>query len=114
MDHSTCTEGRVSDDIETLRRERDRFVALAFCAADLLLEVDSGHIITFAAGAAGATRALVGQTPEELTGNGLRGFIAPEDRALVDELMRGMAPASRLDPFKNSRSVTIAPMKDSE
>ena len=37
MEHGERIEGGVSGYIESLRRERDRFVALAFCAADLLL-----------------------------------------------------------------------------
>ncbi len=32
--------------IETLKKERDRFVALAFCAADVLFEVDENRAIT--------------------------------------------------------------------
>ena len=41
----------VSGYLESLRRDRDRFVALAFCAADLLFEVDSRNVVAFAAGA---------------------------------------------------------------
>lgn len=36
---------------DPIRAERDRFVAFAFAAADLLLEVDGAGKITFAAGA---------------------------------------------------------------
>ncbi len=34
-----------------MRGERDRFVALAFCWADLLLELDSNETVVFAAAA---------------------------------------------------------------
>ena len=38
-------------DVDSLRAERDRFVALAFCNADLLFELDSAGEVTFAVGA---------------------------------------------------------------
>ena len=41
----------MSQPLDTIRGERDRFVAFAFAAADLLLEVDDAGKITFAAGA---------------------------------------------------------------
>jgi EAL domain-containing protein (putative c-di-GMP-specific phosphodiesterase class I) len=85
----------VSGYVESLRRDRDRFVALAFCAADLLLEVNAQGRITFAAG---ATLSLVGRTPEEIAGSLLLDMIAPEDRVLMSEFLRGMTPGSRLDP----------------
>jgi PAS domain-containing protein len=50
---------------EDLRAERDRFVALAFCSADLLVELDPTGAITFAAG---ATKVFTGRSPEELGG----------------------------------------------
>jgi len=31
----------VSGYVESLKRDRDRFVALAFCAADLLIEINA-------------------------------------------------------------------------
>lgn len=95
MELGERSEGGVSGYIESLRRERDRFVALAFCAADLLLEIDSERTITYAAG---ATQSLIGKSPEQLTGEYFPDLIAPEDRILVDELIRSMTPGSRLDP----------------
>ena len=37
--------------VDTLKKERDRFVALDFCAADILFEVDVDQLSTYAAGA---------------------------------------------------------------
>ena len=95
MELGERNEGGVSGYIESLRRERDRFVALAFCAADLLLEINSESNITYAAG---ATQSLVGKSPEQLTGKFFPDLIAPEDRILLEELIRSMTPGSRLDP----------------
>jgi len=86
----------VSGYVESLRRDRDRFVALAFCAADLLLEVDSSNAIIFAAG---ASHSLIGQPPESLVGKTFLDIVVPEDVPLITELLKGMAPGSRLDPI---------------
>ena len=83
------------DRVEALRLERDRFVALAFCAADMLLETDGSQAVTYAAG---ATKALTGLAPEALLGARLRDLIAPADRMYLDELVRAMRPGARLDP----------------
>jgi EAL domain-containing protein (putative c-di-GMP-specific phosphodiesterase class I)/GGDEF domain-containing protein len=85
----------VSGYVESLRRERDRFVALAFCAADLLLEINAEGRITFAAG---ATQSLVGKPPESLSGTLFLDLMARQDRPLMAEFLRGMTPGSRLDP----------------
>ena len=53
----------VSGFVKSQRRDRDRFVALAFCAADLLLEVNASREIIFAAG---AFHSLIGKPPESL------------------------------------------------
>lgn len=85
----------VSGYVESLKRDRDRFVALAFCAADLLLEVDSLDNISFAAG---ATLSLLGRHPKELSGTSFMELLVDEDRAMVRELVRGMMPGARLEP----------------
>ena len=46
-----------SGTLARLRLERDRFIAFAFAGADVLLELDTGHRVGYAAG---ATRALFG------------------------------------------------------
>lgn len=85
----------VSGYVESLKRDRDRFVALAFCAADLLLEINAKGAITFSAG---ATQSLVGKPPEGLIGAPFMALIAEPDRPLVRELIGGMTPGARLDP----------------
>ena len=86
----------VSEYVESLRRDRDRFVALAFCAADMLLEVDAANEIIFAAG---ASYSLIGQQPEDLVGQAFLDLVVPEDVPLISELLKGMTPGSRLDPI---------------
>jgi EAL domain-containing protein (putative c-di-GMP-specific phosphodiesterase class I)/GGDEF domain-containing protein len=86
----------VSGYVESLRRDRDRFVALAFCAADLLLEVNAANEIVFAAG---ASHSLIGQPPESLVNKAFLDLVVPEDVPLIAELLKGMSPGSRLDPI---------------
>ncbi len=96
MDNATNLQGAgVSGYIESLRRERDRFVAFAFCDADLLLEINAKHAVKFVTG---ATQSLVSRSPEEIMGRPLEKLIAPQDRLLITELLRGLAPGNRLDP----------------
>jgi len=84
-----------SDYVDNLRRDRERFVALAFCAADVLFETEADLKISYAAG---ATVALTCTALEEIVGQPLLDIIAPVDRPLIDELIRGMSSAKRLDP----------------
>jgi EAL domain-containing protein (putative c-di-GMP-specific phosphodiesterase class I)/GGDEF domain-containing protein len=81
--------------LETLKRERDRFVALAFCAADVLLEVDGDCKIAFAAG---ASKALIDRDAEQTVGQPLIDLLAPEDRPILGELLRGMRRNARIEP----------------
>jgi EAL domain-containing protein (putative c-di-GMP-specific phosphodiesterase class I)/GGDEF domain-containing protein len=90
-------QGGVSGYVESLRRERDRFVALAFCAADILIEINSEQKISFAAG---ATQSLVGAEPEALMGTDFANLIHPEKQLLVQELLANMSPGTRLDPVQ--------------
>jgi EAL domain-containing protein (putative c-di-GMP-specific phosphodiesterase class I) len=85
----------VSGYVESLKRDRDRFVALAFCAADLLIEINANGIVTFSAG---ATQSLMGKRPEELIGLSFMSLMAEPYQALVRELISGMTPGARLDP----------------
>jgi len=86
----------VSGYIENLRKDRDRFVALAFCAAGLLLEVNASSEIIFAAG---ASHSLIGKPPESLVGTAFLDLVVPENVPLIAELLKGMKPGSRLDPI---------------
>ena len=92
--HATARHNK-PDQIESLKRERDRFVALAFCAADVLIEADRDCKITYAAG---ATVAVTGYSSDQVVGDSLLEIIAPDDRAILRELIRGMTVGKRLQP----------------
>ena len=67
-----------------MRAERDRFVALAFCWGDVLIELDADENIVFAAG---PTVPLVDRQPSQLVGSKFSDIIADPDRALASELL---------------------------
>jgi len=78
-----------------LRSERDRFVAFAFAAADLLIEVSSEGRILFAAGAA---QALTGKPPAGLLGKPVLEMWLPADRVLMSRMLR-QAQQDRIGPL---------------
>lgn len=82
--------------LDTLKRERDRFVALAFCAADVLFELDGAGKITYAAG---ATVALTDLEPEDAIGRDFIDLIDASDRGYVSERMVSLGTANRLEPI---------------
>lgn len=81
-------------DLGSLRAERDRFVALAFCNADLLFEVDVAGEITFAVG---ATKAFTGSNAEELKGARIRDLVSDTDQRKLDRLLRDARVGVRID-----------------
>ncbi|HUN45774.1 MAG TPA: EAL domain-containing protein [Stellaceae bacterium] len=78
-----------------LRSERDRFVAFAFAAADLLIEVSPEGRILFCAGAA---QALTGKAPAGLLGTPVLELWLPGDRALMARMLR-QASSGRVGPL---------------
>lgn len=75
-------------------RDRDRFVALAFCRADLLFELDDRQRIVFAAG---ASPLLLGQHPDRLKGIPFLELITEEDRRLTAEMLEAARGQGRID-----------------
>ena len=74
--------------------QKDRYLAFAFAAADLLVEVVASGKITFAAG---AFKARFGLSPEQLVGSDLgKLFVLPDrsalDLALATTVIRGRLP----------------------
>ncbi len=61
----TMVKQQTRDPLGALRRERERFVALAFWSADIVMELDSQGEIVFATG---STEALLGTGQNELVG----------------------------------------------
>ena len=79
---------------ENLKTERDRFVALAFCSADLLVELDKAGVITFAAG---ATNVFTGRSPDELKGLRINDLVHESDLRKLDRLLRDARAGTRID-----------------
>lgn len=77
------------------RNERDRYVAFAFAAADLLVEVDDAGQIVFAAG---ASQSLTRRDAGSLNGTPVLDIVAPGDRALAKVLLASLSHRGRLSP----------------
>jgi EAL domain-containing protein (putative c-di-GMP-specific phosphodiesterase class I)/GGDEF domain-containing protein len=75
-------------------RERDRFVALAFCRADILLELDDDLDVVFAAG---ATQFLLGEAPDKLRHRSFLDLIADPDRPMASEMLEAARAQGRID-----------------
>ena len=73
---------------------RDRFVAFAFCWADVLFELNPSRTVTFAVG---ATKAVMGMGPEQVMGKNFMELVAPKDRVLVEQLLFMTARKGRID-----------------
>jgi EAL domain-containing protein (putative c-di-GMP-specific phosphodiesterase class I) len=74
---------------------RERLLAFAFAAADLLVEVDENGTITFAAG---AFPSRFGHPPAQAVGTPVERLIAPEDRAALQAGLAHLALRGRLRP----------------
>jgi EAL domain-containing protein (putative c-di-GMP-specific phosphodiesterase class I) len=79
-----------------LRGQRDRFVAFAFAAADLLLEVDGNGRIAFAAG---ASQRLHGSDTERLIGTAFADLLAPSERPIAGALLKSIGRGGRFIPI---------------
>ncbi len=73
---------------------RDRFVAFAFCWADMLVELDPSRRVLFAVG---ATKAILGVGPEGVIGRNFMDMVSPKDRVLVDQLLFMTSKKGRID-----------------
>ena len=75
---------------------RDRFLAFAFAASDLLIEVSPDGTIDFAAG---AFKARFGLLPENFIGRHIRLLFSPADHASVDAALFVTALRGRMTPL---------------
>ncbi len=75
--------------------ERERFVAFAFAAADLLVEIGPDQRIVFAAG---AFRARLGNPPESFIGQPAVNLLALEDRPTFAAALAVLPARGRLPP----------------
>lgn len=80
---------------ERVRLERDRHVAFAFAAADLLIEAGVDGVIVAASGAA---QAVLGLELRALAGRRLGDVVAPADQPLVRRLLQQVQQLGRIDP----------------
>ena len=74
--------------------DRDLLAAMAFCWADMLLEVDENGYILFVAG---ATESLLGCLPERLIGEALDKLVIKSERPLLRAYLHASSGIKRLE-----------------
>ncbi|WP_413203334.1 EAL domain-containing protein [Rhodospirillum sp. A1_3_36] len=85
--------GRLAGD-RLLRTDRDRYAALAFCWADLLLHLSGEGQILFTAG---AFKAFIGREGKDLIGTSFLSLVTPEDAPLAAQCLRMALKRGRTD-----------------
>ncbi len=93
----------------SLKLSRDRFLAFAFAASDMLVEVDSLGTIKFLAG---AVTAVTGYEDDELVGQSFYTLFADEDQEMIRTTARNSKAKSKQGPFLlkvQNRDREIAP-----
>ncbi len=83
-------------DLQPLAARRDRFLAFAFAAADLLVEASADGVIEFATG---AFHVRFGVTPESFVGCHVRKMFAPDDHSALELALSLTAMRGRLAPL---------------
>ncbi len=86
--------GRSGAGGQSLSSDRDRFVALAFCWADALFELDGDGTIVFCTG---PVRRLTGADEASLVGTPLINLIAEKDRRVFESLLGSARKRGRLE-----------------
>lgn len=76
-----------------IEADRDRFAALAMCASDILLELNSDLTIVFTCG---DTVRWTGSDPQELIGKCVLNFVAPQDQPMMREALAAAARGFRI------------------
>lgn len=97
MDDTAITDKSTSIEAAALRESAmlaRRFVALAFCRADLLFELDNDQKVKFVAG---ATPSLFGKNTNEMMGLGFLDLVHDDDKSLVSELLQSAGDKGRFD-----------------
>ena len=81
---------------DQLKDERNRFLAFAFAAADLLIEVDTALRIRFAIGAA---EGLAGRDAGALTGSNFLALFSESDRVAIAAAVKRLGVRGRIEPI---------------
>lgn len=80
--------------IPAVKQERDRFVAFAFAAADMLLELDTSHHILYLDG---ATTGFLGGSTKKWTGKDFSSLVVEEDLLKFTEAMQQTESRGRIN-----------------
>jgi PAS domain S-box-containing protein len=76
----------------SLTEQRDRFVAFAFAASDVLMEVDQDGSVVFVSG---SVKSLLGRSTNELMGTNVADLAADEDWIVLSEFLKKLQVTGR-------------------
>ncbi|TNE33644.1 MAG: EAL domain-containing protein [Alphaproteobacteria bacterium] len=89
--------------MEAMRKDKERFVAFSFAAADLLLELDAEGMVCFASGAA---KGLTGIETPKLKGQIFTDLIGEFDRDVIKQILTSMKEGDRIPPVSAKMDLT--------
>lgn len=84
----------MGDQAARLREQRDRFIAFAFAAAEVLLELSQDETVTYCAG---TTENLFGAPADQMIGMHVGALVDARDRVMLREVFNRILTAGRMD-----------------
>lgn len=84
----------MGDQAARLREQRDRFIAFAFAAAEVLLELSQDEAVTYCAG---TTDHLFGAPADQMVGMHVSSLVDARDRIMLREMFNRILTAGRMD-----------------
>lgn len=80
--------------LDRLRTQRDRFLAFAFCGADVLIEINDDNRVSYSLG---RTQRYFGEPPEALENRSFQDLTYPPDALMMVELLKRLRQSGRLE-----------------
>jgi len=88
------TDNRAPETLESLRQDRERYVAFAFATADILIEIDQNGTIVYADG---GIRALLGREAQTLIGLNFYDLVRKQDIELMQNSLGTLQAKHRME-----------------
>lgn len=90
---------------DSMKKQRDRFLAFAFASADLLLEISHEDRVVYAAG---MTKSITGLSEQDIIGKNWLELFSPYEQSTIQNALNNTKPGKRAGPYLMNMAQSMA------